>query len=179
MRIMYVGKTINPKKRLGNHNNPNRKKADPKNKWLIQLKDDGLKPIYSVLEEVVTGDGSKEERFWIKKIISLGFNLLNSTKGGCGFTGVHSIYSKNKMSISRTGMKHSEESKDKRRQKNSYGKYEISRNGILLGVFDSSLLASCETGIDRRTINYLAKKGSEGIYFNAKGVKVNIIKKAS
>lgn len=172
--IKYVGRTTQPKGRFRNHCSPNMNFNDLRTLWLCDLKIRNLKPIFDTLE-LVENDGNSEELYWISQLKTWGYNLVNTSIGGSGFNGcIHSISAKNKMATTRTGMIHSEESKIKCRKSSSYGTYSISKNGSLIGKYTSSVEASKETGIDRRTINYLAKTGRKGIYFGAKGVQVSI-----
>lgn len=85
--IRYVGKSINPQKRLRGHisgaNNGSYRHHT--SAWLRKLIAAGLEPRLVILEEVVDGrDWRQAERSWIAKESELGWRLTNSTYGGEG-----------------------------------------------------------------------------------------------
>jgi group I intron endonuclease len=79
--VRYVGKTINIKKRRGNHIRQlkNLKKSNNKcNAWTNSMIKKGTPPIFEVVEKCNQSTWSIAEKSWIKKFD----NLLNMTEGG-------------------------------------------------------------------------------------------------
>lgn len=116
--VRYIGKANNIKERYKSHLCI-RKRTDNthKKKWIISLKNEGLKPVIDIIDEV----NHSEWEFWEKHYISLyrswGFNLTNLQKGGGGgneFT-KFSDETKLKMRLAQLGKKHTIEAKQKQR----------------------------------------------------------------
>ena len=114
--VRYIGKSVNPKARLIQHLrfvNP----SNHKEYWLNSLKKLGLVPEIVILETTSQKFSSEAEIFWIAKYRSEENLLTNVTEGGEGgavFLGrKHSEISKMKLSIYRTGKKHSQETLEK------------------------------------------------------------------
>lgn len=84
--IKYIGKTKNLKDRLSRHMSPSGLKDSwtRKNKWLLYLKNNGLKPLIEILDEGNENNIDNLEKYWIEQFKSWGFNLKNDTKGGPG-----------------------------------------------------------------------------------------------
>jgi group I intron endonuclease len=104
--IRYVGKTINIKRRYYQHTNKKIcKKLSNKHlaNWLISILNKDLKPILNILEEC-DNDWVQSEIYWIEQFKVWGFNILNFTKGGEGFSHKHSEESKKRMSIAQKGV---------------------------------------------------------------------------
>ena len=82
--IKYIGKTKNPKDRLQRHMSPYSLKQSwqSKNKWLKNLKNNGLKPIMELLDEGDENNIDDLEIYWIAQFKTWGFNLKNETEGG-------------------------------------------------------------------------------------------------
>lgn len=86
--VKYVGKSDNPKRRYLDHI----KNVDLKNKrfnnkktcWIKSIKQKGLLPILSIIDEVPISEWQKYEINYIKLYKSLGANLVNGTLGGDG-----------------------------------------------------------------------------------------------
>lgn len=55
-----------------------------KNKWINDLKFIKLKPILSIIDEVLMCDWKDKEKFYISKFRKLGCNLFNTSMGGEG-----------------------------------------------------------------------------------------------
>jgi hypothetical protein len=85
--IRYVGKSIDPKRRLNEHIKNYNKSISYKNNWIKSLIEKGEYPIISIIDEVEYEDSSFFEIFWICQIKSWGFNLTNLTLGGEGTIG--------------------------------------------------------------------------------------------
>lgn len=97
-KIRYVGKTINPKRRLQSHlwNNPKNKTYVYK--WIQKLKKSGLKPNMNIIDEVK--DNWKErEIYWIDFYKNQGCKLCNITSGGEGSYGVSAHWNNSQVSI--------------------------------------------------------------------------------
>jgi len=150
--IRYVGKTNNLKSRFNKHLSECNKKGfwTPKNKWIRSLKERGLSPIMSIIEETTTEYVNNLEMEYIKKYP----NLTNSTEGGDGGW---------------TGNKHSVESIKK--MKHSHYKKTILQfdlNNNFIEAYNSLAEAGILTKLDYRTILKCCKNiltSYEGYYF--------------
>jgi hypothetical protein len=82
--VRYVGKTVNPTKRLSSHKLRASDLSNHKDCWIIGLRNKGYNPVMEILE--VSND--LEWAFWERHYISLykswGFNLTNYKDGGEG-----------------------------------------------------------------------------------------------
>lgn len=111
-RVRYVGKSDNPKSRLGDHLKD--KSLCHRTNWVRSLLSEGIKPELVILENVV-GDWKEAERKWIAHFGRE--NLVNGTDGGDG--GNISQETRLRMSIARKrrkyakGRKHSPETRKK------------------------------------------------------------------
>lgn len=115
--IRYVGKTkrdIN--KRLTQHIFD--KRETQKYFWILQLKNEGLKPIIEVIEFCTDNDWSEREIYWIQHYKDLNCNLTNCNAGGFGGHNP-SVETRARMSISHKGQKRSEDTKVKMRKPKS------------------------------------------------------------
>lgn len=74
--IKYIGKTCNLKERHAQHCAVSLRKND-KNIWLLSLKDKGLKPIISIIEQCGEMEANEREIYQIKSHIDKGCNLFN------------------------------------------------------------------------------------------------------
>jgi hypothetical protein len=81
--VRYVGKTVNPKQRRHNHSNVARDKGTYKRNWINQLKQNKLRPVFEIVDEVQE-DWKFWERYWIQQFKVWGFSLTNATLGGEG-----------------------------------------------------------------------------------------------
>lgn len=77
--IRYVGVTKNPKNRLEGHLRERRRK-NPKVRWVQKLLRAGLEPIMEIVEETLTWE--EAEIRWIANLRSGGCDLLNVSPGG-------------------------------------------------------------------------------------------------
>lgn len=96
-KVMYIGKSINPIKRLYNHFTKEvvYKKKDNKSKWLKELKKLKLKPKLKILAKCLYKNENKIEKSFITKYKNLGYSLTNMREGGSGWKmGVKANYSK-------------------------------------------------------------------------------------
>jgi len=73
--IKYVGKTINPEKRIKEHIGEAVKSAQ-KISWILSLLNQGVEPIIEIIASE-DGDGSQLEKKYIREYISQGMQLLN------------------------------------------------------------------------------------------------------
>lgn len=92
--IKYVGKTKCIKQRLKSHiSYAKNKKRKPRyvSDWILNLLNQNLKPIITIIEETNENDWVSKEIYWIKHFRKLQFNLCNLTDGGESNTGY--IYS--------------------------------------------------------------------------------------
>lgn len=80
MLIHYVGRTNNPQRRKYDHQSKSRTtNAGYCHPWHSELLATGLKPIFTVVEEVVW-PGCVAEKMWMKKLREEGHPLVNSTR---------------------------------------------------------------------------------------------------
>jgi hypothetical protein len=114
----YVGKSNQPSARLCDHlrrygRNPR------KHSWVSRLQEQGLRPVLFILEVCRIAEWEERERWWIRNLREVGYDLLNLTDGGdCGpVTGI-SPETRAKMVASRLarGWKHTPESIEKMRE---------------------------------------------------------------
>jgi len=81
--VRYVGKSNNPKTRFSKHIQMAGNNHD-KNNWVRCLKSEELKPILSIIDEVLICDWKDKEKFYISKFRKLGCKLFNTSIGGEG-----------------------------------------------------------------------------------------------
>lgn len=84
--VRYIGKTNNLEVRFKNHINRSHNKSTHKTNWIESLKNQDLKPIIKILDEVDSKEWKYWEKFWINQFLAWGFNLVNHTEGGDGLT---------------------------------------------------------------------------------------------
>jgi len=84
-KIRYIGKAKDCKARLRGHLSDSRKHGH-KNNWVKGLLSRGKKPELEILDEVVLCEWKFWEREWISWARIMGFDLLNMTEGGEGFS---------------------------------------------------------------------------------------------
>jgi predicted DNA-binding protein YlxM (UPF0122 family) len=111
--IRYIGKTNTPRKRLYSHiKECYSNKKSHKISWIKSLLNKGERPIIEIIDIVPENEWKFWEVYWIEQFKQWGFKLTNQTEGGQGGNGYkHSEESKLKMSISKKGIKLSEEHK--------------------------------------------------------------------
>jgi hypothetical protein len=76
-QICYVGQSNDPHGRAMQHFTTARCDKGDKSRWLMGLRDDGLKPIVCVLQDVPTDSANVAESRWIAWCLSEGMSLLN------------------------------------------------------------------------------------------------------
>jgi hypothetical protein len=102
--VRYVGKSVNPKKRLDNHLHV--KKKQHCSCWIQSLKSKALKPEFSIIEITDKDNWIERERYWISYYKDNGANLTNHSIGGEGAAGtIRSPESNLKRSIALKGRK--------------------------------------------------------------------------
>lgn len=137
----YIGITIKElNSRLSRHLTKNSLKSKTyKNRWITKLLKESVKPTIHLIEEVIGWSYACEvEKYWIKEFKNQGYKLTNSTEGGEGSVGIvvrkdtrkklsknssgknNAMYGKSGELSPCWGLKHSEETKLKR--KNSVAK---------------------------------------------------------
>lgn len=84
--VRYIGKTNNPYQRLKAHNNKARDTNTHKRNWINSLRNKGLKPVFTIIDEVPIDNWQYWEKFYIEKYIKLGCKLVNYYDGGEGLT---------------------------------------------------------------------------------------------
>jgi hypothetical protein len=82
--IRYIGKTIQPlKNRLKCHLHPNKNDKTHRANWILNLKNNGLKPTINLIEECSDSNWVEREIYWIDYYSKL-TELTNHSKGGNG-----------------------------------------------------------------------------------------------
>ena len=109
--VRYVGKTINLKRRYKQHLYD--KRTSHKASWVKSLKNNGLKPIMTVIETCDETNWVDREKFWISQFDNL-TNLLDG--GGAHYTRTTKEETKAKISAIHKGKIISEEQKEKIRK---------------------------------------------------------------
>lgn len=84
--VRYVGKSVNPQLRLGNHIKEAKKAGhkNRKNAWIASLLSAGVRPELRVIETCVVDNWKERECFWIGKYRKSEARLLNLKDGGEG-----------------------------------------------------------------------------------------------
>jgi len=114
--VRYVGKSNNPKKRLGSHLRESRvEKSCHRHDWINSLQSADLSPILSIIEECPREAWAEREIHWIAFYRATGNDLTNNADGGLGASGcVHTEESRRKISILHKGRIDSPETRKKR-----------------------------------------------------------------
>ena len=145
--IRYIGKTNNLKSRLKRHMSKDHLKDSwtSKNKWLLYLKNNNMKPIMEILDTGNEKNIDDLEKYWISQFKSWGFKLKNETEGGDGYDW--------------TGRKHRKESVVKMKMNHPLRKeicqYDLNDN--LINEFLSTHEAADKTGLHRTHIGKCCK----------------------
>src|SRR5689334_24486748 len=79
--IRYVGKTDDPKRRLKGHNSQWKRTKTHKDRWIAQLRAQGLSPIMQIIEEVPFEKWEDRECYWIEYYRTIGCPLTNTSTG--------------------------------------------------------------------------------------------------
>lgn len=109
--VRYVGKSDNPNKRLKEHIKKCRNSVTYKNNWVLSLLNEGKTPLLEVIDDVPYDEWGFWETYYIDLYKSWGFKLTNTAPGGIG--GDLGPEVNRKISQSKKGYKHTEESKKK------------------------------------------------------------------
>lgn len=80
--LRYVGKTVNPKRRLSRHISERFIHDSYKDRWIRKLLDKGIKPELIIIDEVPYDEWCFWEIHYISYFKMLGSKLTNSTNGG-------------------------------------------------------------------------------------------------
>lgn len=99
--IRYVGKTINPERRLRKHLIDTER--NHRVNWIRSVLNDGIRPVLEVLERCSEDAWREAERFWISYLRFLGARLTNSIDGGNG--GNPSPETREKLRLAKLGKK--------------------------------------------------------------------------
>lgn len=86
--IRYIGKTINPKKRLSSHIYEAKTLENKRyvHNWINQVLREGNKPSLDIIEECTEDNWQKREKYWIEYYRNRIDNLCNICDGGLGGT---------------------------------------------------------------------------------------------
>lgn len=137
-QLRYIGKSDNPERRLKQHI-ASAKKQKRKNYlqcWINSLLSDGLNPFVEILEEVLISEWDKAERDWIIECKNFGLSLTNTSEGGeappnqLGTIHPHSEETKDKIRQKAIGRECTEETKNKIREANK-GKIGNRKGAVL------------------------------------------------
>ena len=141
--VRYVGKTINIKRRYKQHLYD--KRGSHKASWVKSLKNDGLKPILTIIEECNNDNWAEREIFWISQFD----NLTNLKAGGNdSFKRITTEETKEKLKQALSGRKLSNE------HKNNLRKSAKSKKIIIDGItYNSIIEASQILGVAQSTIH--------------------------
>lgn len=112
--VKYVGKTVNPKKRLNQHLYPDNELYI--SRWTRKLMKEGLKPLFTIIEECDDTKWQEREMFYIADYRSKGVQLANLSIGGDGNHG-NTAWNKGK-----TGYKHPQPNANRKGDKNPCSK---------------------------------------------------------
>ena len=114
--VRYVGKSDNPKKRLGSHLRESRvEKSCHRHDWINSLQSAGLIPILSIIEECPRDAWAEREIHWIAFYRATGNDLTNNAAGGVGPSEcVVSEESRKRMSAARKGKTESLETRNRK-----------------------------------------------------------------
>ena len=83
--VRYIGKSVNPVRRLAAHLAPcNISGEDYRCRWFRKLVREGVRPLVRVLEQTTEARWAARERFWIARARALGAPLTNTADGGNG-----------------------------------------------------------------------------------------------
>lgn len=99
-RIRYIGKSIEPEKRLKNHCYQAKRLGTHKERWIALLLRSGMTPEVVILQEIGEGeDWGEIERRWISKATKEGWPLTNTAAGGEGSSPLNEQAIKRKMEL--------------------------------------------------------------------------------
>lgn len=161
--IRYVGKTNNPKKRLGHHCAVYRDGLYYKERWIRDLRVHNLKPIMEVVDECNSINWEEREKYWIQCYRDLGYRLTNLTSGG--YESNDEI--RKKISAGLRGKVSSEQKKlrSSLSQPHQRAIYQFSLDGILLNKFRNSRIAVDTLGLREELI----RRNARGIVHSCGG----------
>lgn len=117
--VRYVGKSVKPRERLAAHIREARQGSVlHSRRWIDGLLQQGLRPVFGILDEVDQERSNDCERFWIATLKFLGVDLTNRTPGGDGQSPGYKPSSEAlaKMSAKLRGRKRTPEQLDRLRQ---------------------------------------------------------------
>ena len=86
LELRYVGKANDPQRRLKDHMYDFRGHELNKALWFRKMRQDKIKPILEIIEEVTMDKWQEAEEFWIAYFRYIGANLLNIQEGGNGLS---------------------------------------------------------------------------------------------
>lgn len=102
LKVEYVGRADNPKRRLVGHVSDSYREKTPKALWIGELLLLGLRPTLEIVDQVPLSEWKFWEREYVRVFRILGNLLLNANDGGGGPTH-HSEESKKKISAGGKG----------------------------------------------------------------------------
>lgn len=159
-KIVYIGKTKNPTKRLKDHCRKDTRNRCKLDNWKNQIIDQGLKPEMKILEEVTENDVNDREKFYINFYLSNGNNLLNMTGGGDGLQNPSEDVRK-KIGDKSRGRKMPDHTRKKLFESTYNGGIPIlcyDKDGVFIGEFKNSRRAQEELGVGYRSISAIINR---------------------
>ena len=146
--IRYVGKTVDPRRRLIAHR-CNKDKGTHKANWIKGLKEQGLNVEMEIIDVVSEQNWEYWEEYWIRQLRAWGMNLNNHDFGGGG-NGKCSDETRRKISHKLVGG-------IKKSQWKAYAQYDT--NGNLMQVFESGIAAGKHIGLQSAGIAAASRQG--------------------
>jgi hypothetical protein len=87
--VMYIGRTkARLSARLSSHYHCSRHNSTPRDIWIANLRNNNLKPIMKVIEDVEESIWREKEKYWISYYREINPNLTNLSEGGEGAAGL-------------------------------------------------------------------------------------------
>ena len=75
--IRYIGKTINIRKRYGEHLNSKNNRNKEMSEWIVALQKKNKRPMLVILDCIHDEQSSEAEQFWINHFLAIGCDLIN------------------------------------------------------------------------------------------------------
>jgi hypothetical protein len=86
--VKYIGATVNPLKRAGEHRAEGGRRGSRLSTWLEALRLHGVHPLLTIIEKADGAIWPDREAYWIQVYRARGYDLLNQSDGGDGPSGL-------------------------------------------------------------------------------------------